>query len=100
MRENIINTPPDSGLGDNLKVAFDKVNAMTLELYAADESFSNDIDAINITLTQINNGSVLNHTHTINQIIGLQTTLNSKVSTSIFNSNNIAVPLEYVPPVT
>lgn len=33
MRENITNTPINSGLGDNLKVAFDKVNSNFIEVY-------------------------------------------------------------------
>jgi peptidoglycan hydrolase CwlO-like protein len=32
-RQIINNTPANSGSGDNLKVAFDKVNAMTTEIY-------------------------------------------------------------------
>jgi hypothetical protein len=89
MREIINNTPQDSGLGDSLFVAFNKVNAMTLELYNQDASFSGELQTISAIVDTINDGSVLNHQHTISQIIGLQTALNGKVSTSTFN-NEIA----------
>jgi hypothetical protein len=86
--QHINNTPADSGLGDTLKVAFDKVNANFEELVAIDASFSGDILTLN---TIINDGSLLNHTHTIAQIEGLQTALNSKVSTSTFNSTILSI---------
>jgi len=89
MRQDIINTPQDSGLGDSLFVAFNKVNAMTLELYNQDASFSDELQTISAIVDKINDGSVLNHQHTISQIIGLQTALSGKVSTSTFN-NEIA----------
>jgi hypothetical protein len=86
--QHINNTPADSGLGDTLKVAFDKVNANFNELVAIDSSFSGDIQTLN---TIISNGSTLNHTHTISQIIGLQTALSGKVSTSTFNTQILAI---------
>jgi hypothetical protein len=88
-RQTINNSPADSGLGDSLFVATTKLNQMTLELYAADASFADDIEAIN----ELINGGVdtLNHTHTINQIIGLQTALSGKVSTSTFNTQILAI---------
>ncbi len=90
-RQNINNTPADSGLGDTLKVAMDKINAMTLELYAADSSFADEIDLINVTITKVNDGSLLNHTHTIAQIQGLQSTLNSKISASTYIGDMMAI---------
>lgn len=86
MRQEIINTPQDSGLGDTLFVAFNKVNDMTLELYNQDTSFINELQTIQSILLTLNNGSTLNHQHLISNIIGLQTALNSKVSTTTFNS--------------
>lgn len=86
--QHINNTPADSGLGDTLKVAFDKVNANFQELVAIDSSFSGDIQTLN---TIISDGSTLNHTHTISQIIGLQTALSGKVSTSTFNTQILAI---------
>jgi hypothetical protein len=86
--QHINNTPADSGLGDTLKVAFDKVNANFEELVAIDSSFSGDIQTLN---TIISDGSTLNHTHTISQIIGLQTALSGKVSTSTFNTQILAI---------
>lgn len=90
-RQNINNTPADSGLGDSLKLAFDKVNAMTLELYAADSTFADEIDLINVTIAKVNDGSLLNHTHTIAQIQGLQSTLNSKISASTYIGDMMAI---------
>ncbi len=90
MRQIIDNNPPDSKSGDTLYISFTKINEMTLELYNQDASFSGDLITINSILDTINDGtSVLNHQHTISQIIGLQTSLNSKVSTTTFN-NEIA----------
>lgn len=86
--QHINNTPADSGLGDTLKVAFDKVNANFQELVAIDSSFSGDIQTLN---TIISDGSTLNHTHTISQIIGLQTALSGKVSTSTFNTQILGI---------
>ena len=86
--QTINNTPADSGLGDTLKIAFDKVNANFDELVAIDSSFSGDIQTLN---TIISDGSTLNHTHTISQIIGLQTALSGKVSTSTFNTQILAI---------
>jgi hypothetical protein len=92
MRQEIINTPQDSGLGDTLFVAFNKVNAMTLELYNQDSQFESELQTIQSILDTINDGvSTLNHKHTISQIIGLQTALNSKVSTTAFNSQIVAI---------
>ena len=90
-RQNINNTPADSGLGDSLKLAFDKVNAMTLELYATDSTFADEIDLINVTIAKVNDGSLLNHTHTIAQIQGLQSTLNSKISASTYIGDMMAI---------
>lgn len=87
--QHINNTPADSGLGDTLKVAFDKVNANFAELVAIDSSFADDINAINAL---INGGTdTLDHNHTISQIQGLQAALNSKVSTTTFNSQILAI---------
>ena len=92
MRQIINNTPANSGLGDTLFESMNKINAMTLELYAADSSFTDEIDSINLTLATINDGtSVLNHRHTIAQIQGLQSALNLKVSTSIYISDMLAI---------
>lgn len=44
----INNTPADSGLGDSLKVSFDKVNTMTNEIYTSLSALS---ASTNITLT-------------------------------------------------
>jgi hypothetical protein len=91
-RQLINNTPADSGLGDTLKVAFDKVNAMTLELYATDSSFGDAIDLINTTLATLNDDtSLLYHKHAIYQIQGLQAALNSKVSSSTYINDMMAV---------
>jgi hypothetical protein len=79
---------PNDGNGDNLRNAFIKVNSNFNELVAIDSSFSGDIQTLN---TIISNGSTLNHTHTINQIIGLQTALSGKVSTSTFNTQILAI---------
>lgn len=92
MRQIINNTPANSGLGDTLFESMNKINAMTLELYAADSSFADEIDSINLILATINDGtSVLNHRHTIAQIQGLQSALNLKVSTSIYISDMLAI---------
>ena len=92
MRQIINNTPANSGLGDTLFESMNKINAMTLELYAADSSFVDEIDSINLTLATINDGtSVLNHRHTIAQIQGLQSALNLKVSTSIYITDMLAI---------
>jgi hypothetical protein len=94
-RQIINNTPADSGLGDTLKVAFDKVNAMTLELYNADASFSDIVTEIDTTLdslqTQINGKAPIVHTHVISQINGLQAALNGKVSTSTYITDMMAI---------
>jgi hypothetical protein len=86
--QHINNTPADSGLGDSLFVSMNKINANFEELVAIDASFSGYILTLN---TIINDGSLLNHTHTIAQIEGLQTALNSKVSTSTFNSTILSI---------
>ena len=92
MREIINNTPQDSGLGDSLFVAFNKVNAMTLELYNQDASFSGELQTISAIVDTINDGvSTLNHKHTLDQIIGLQIALSGKVSTSTFNTQIAAI---------
>jgi hypothetical protein len=92
MREIIINTPQDSGLGDSLFVAFNKVNAMTLELYNQDASFSGELQTISAIVDTINDGvSTLNHKHTLDQIIGLQVALSGKVSTTTFNTQIAAI---------
>jgi len=92
MRQEIINTPQDSGQGDSLFVAFNKLNQMTLELYNQDSQFESELQAIQSIVNTINDGvSTLDHKHTISQIIGLQTALNSKVSTTTFNSQIVAI---------
>jgi hypothetical protein len=94
-RQVINNLPANSGLGDTLKVAFDKVNAMTLELYNQNELTQDEFDTINNTLAdlqiQINGKANLIHTHSISQINGLQGLLDSKVNTTTFNSQIIAI---------
>ena len=91
-RQIIINTPQDSGLGDSLFVAFNKVNAMTLELYNQDASFSGELETISAIVDTINDGvSTLNHKHTLDQIIGLQVALSGKVSTTTFNTQIAAI---------
>ena len=92
MRQIISNTPQDSGLGDSLFIAFNKVNAMTLELYNQDVSFSGELQTISAIVDTINDGvSTLNHKHTLDQIIGLQIALSGKVSTSTFNTQIAAI---------
>lgn len=83
-----IGTLPNDGTGDTLRVAFYKVNENFQELVAIDSSFSGDIQTLN---TIISDGSTLNHTHTISQIIGLQTVLSGKVSTNTFNTQILAI---------
>ena len=88
-RQFINNLPQDSRLGDSLYTAINKINSMTLELYDADSSFQSEIEQINAL---INDGlNTLDHKHTINQITGLQTALNNKVSTNTFNTNILAI---------
>lgn len=53
MRQNINNNPADSGLGDSIKVAFDKTNNNFIELY---DSLSG-ITSITKTSELINDGS-------------------------------------------
>lgn len=86
MRQDIINTPTDSGLGDKLKIAFDKVNEMFIELYQQDDDFLDELNIIQNIIEQLNDGSLLNHTHLISQIIGLQTSLDSKLNITTFNT--------------
>jgi hypothetical protein len=89
-RQIINNTPSGSGLGDTLYVATTKINAMTEELYASGSLLASEVDNIIGILDTLNDGSLLDHTHTISQIVNLQTVLNSKVNTSIFNAQNAA----------
>lgn len=89
-RQIINNVPSGSGLGDNLHIAFGKVNAMTEELYSSGSLLASEVDQINTVLQSISDGSLLNHTHTIAQIQNLQTVLDSKVNTSTFNAQNAA----------
>jgi hypothetical protein len=83
-----VGTNPNDGTGDTLRNAFIKVQSNFDELVAIDASFSGDIQTLN---TIISDGSTLNHTHTISQIIGLQTALSGKVSTSTFNTQILAI---------
>ena len=83
-----VGTNPNDHTGDTLRDAFIKVKNNFDELVAIDSSFSGDIQTLN---TIISNGSTLNHTHTISQIIGLQTVLSGKVSTSTFNTQILAI---------
>lgn len=87
-RQIINNVPSGSGLGDTLYIAFGKINAMTEELYSSGSLLASEVDQINTVLQSISDGSLLNHTHTIAQIQNLQSTLDSKVSTILFNSQN------------
>jgi hypothetical protein len=84
----INNTPPDSGLGDTLYEAFNKVNANFAKLVDTDVSLQIELDALEAL---INSNTVLNHNHTVTQINGLQAILNSKLDVSTFNSNIIAI---------
>jgi hypothetical protein len=84
----INNIPQNSGLGDTLYEAFNKVNANFAELVATDDNLQIELDTLD---TLINSNTVLNHKHTIAQINGLQEILNSKLDVSTFNTNIIAI---------
>lgn len=91
--EIINNTPVNSGLGDNLKVAFDKVKSNFAELYSLVEALAAPVtetsqltndgeDGVNSFITALD----IPNTYTIADIIGLQSTLNN-----LQNAINVAV---------
>jgi hypothetical protein len=88
MIEYINNTPENSGLGDTLKISFDKVNSNFQFLsssYANTGSIALLENQINTLSSSLSNYSLVNHTHVISDIQDLQNTLNSLLPTSIFN---------------
>jgi len=97
----INNEPQNSGLGDTLKVAFDKVKANFIYL---DEKFSGYVDLstyntqIDTLETSINNiligYSQIGHTHVISDINNLQNSLNQLVKTTIYVADISAIQNE------
>jgi hypothetical protein len=99
--QQINNTPPDSGLGDSLKVAFDKVifNFNYLLNYFSGYTelteFNQSIGDIQTSIDDINNNfsnySLTGHTHTISNIQNLQNTLNGLVELITYNGDMIVI---------
>ena len=99
--QNIINTPSDSGLGDSLKIAFDKVNFNFNNLldnfsgYTELSYFNDEIIQLQSDINEIGNSlsgySLVNHTHTINQITNLQNELNNLVKISAYTSDILVI---------
>lgn len=96
-QETINNTPQDSGLGDNLKVAFDKVKNNFAELYTLIGSLATPItktsditndgeDGINPFITALD----IPTSFDIDDVIGLQTVLNALGSSITTNTGDIA----------
>jgi len=96
MRTQINNTPENSGSGDTLKVAFDKVNDMTAELYDNVDALFTSIGAFPTLVSELTNDAGyitaedVPTTWAIADITGLQNTLNSISADTTNNINDIA----------
>lgn len=101
MIQHINNTPYDGHTGDELAVSMDKINANFQELlgYFDDYTTTDDLNVIigniNTTLAdlqfQVDGKADLVHTHTISQIVGLQTQLSLLTPLTTFNSAITAI---------
>jgi hypothetical protein len=87
----IINEPQNSGLGDSLKVSFDKVKANFIYLdekfsgYVDLSSYNTQIDALETSINNILIGySQIGHTHVISDINNLQNSLNQLVKITTY----------------
>jgi hypothetical protein len=96
MRQEINNSPANSGNGDTLKESFDKVNAMTTELYDNVDTLFTSIGAFPTLVSELTNdagyitiGDVPS-TWEIADIIDLQTTLTSMQADTTNTVNDIA----------
>lgn len=109
MRQEIINSPSGSGLGDKLNIAFQKVNEMTEEIYTAIGSMSGSLtvtktsDLTNDGADGVNpfiSASQVPTTWSINSITGLTSSLNditssiNVLSSSLSSSQNDIINLQ------
>lgn len=87
--ENInVGTLPNDGNGDTLRAAFIKVNENFDEVSQVNTEFD---ERISENTAEISGKAPVVHTHTISQVVNLQSTLDLKASTSYVNAEIAAL---------